>query len=99
MQSGHCCTCIHASAIVNVPCRYAAENPSQASSNYLSLKVLALFREVLSTHTFPDLQRKLERFTPALSNSNALLLLRKGRKWVVRGLGGLAGSNMFPALR
>lgn len=63
-------------------CRYAAENPSQASSNYLSLKVLALFREVLSTYAFPDLQRRLERFTPALSNSNALLLLRKGRKWV-----------------
>ncbi|EFJ42408.1 hypothetical protein VOLCADRAFT_97483 [Volvox carteri f. nagariensis] len=47
--------------------RYAAENPSQAAYNHLSVK----------------LQRRLERFSPALNNSNAMLLLRKGRKWVL----------------
>ncbi len=60
--------------------RYAAENPSQAAYNHLSLKVTALFRECFASSSFPDLQRRLERFTPAVNNSNAMLLLRKGRK-------------------
>ncbi|GLC43541.1 hypothetical protein PLESTM_001484500 [Pleodorina starrii] len=60
--------------------RYATENPSQAAYNHLSVKVTALFRECFAASTFPELQRRLERFSPALNNSNAMLLLRKGRK-------------------
>eukprot|EP00198_Chlamydomonas_reinhardtii_P009683 XP_001699020.1 predicted protein [Chlamydomonas reinhardtii] len=46
----------------------------------LARKVTALFRECFAASSFPELQRRLERFTPAVNNSNALLLLRKGRK-------------------
>lgn len=68
-------------ALVHVAAhRYAAENPSQAAYNHLSLKVTALFRESFALSSFPEIQRKLERFAAASNNSNAMLLLRKGRK-------------------
>mmetsp|Transcript_34108 Transcript_34108/g.61492 ORF Transcript_34108/g.61492 Transcript_34108/m.61492 type:complete len:458 (-) Transcript_34108:462-1835(-) len=68
-------------AIVQVAShRFTAENPNQAAYTHLSVKVGSLFKECLGLSTFSDLQKKLERFRPALLNSNAMLLLKKGKK-------------------
>mmetsp|Transcript_37672 Transcript_37672/g.83892 ORF Transcript_37672/g.83892 Transcript_37672/m.83892 type:complete len:441 (-) Transcript_37672:2613-3935(-) len=66
--------------------RYAAELPTQASYNQLSLKLMTLLRESFSIHTFPELQKKLDKFSPAVTNPAAQLLLKRGRKLVEQTL-------------
>lgn len=68
-------------AIVHVAYhRYAAESPDQAAYQQLSFKLMTLFRDCFNTHTFQDLGKKLTKFDPALQNSAAMLLLKRGRK-------------------
>ena len=62
--------------------RYAAELPSQATYTQLSIKLVSLFGECFSVYTFPDLSKKLDRFSVAVSNAAAQLLMKKGRKYV-----------------
>lgn len=39
-----------------------------------------LFKECFQMYVFPDLQKKLDRFGPAVANPAAQLLLKRGRK-------------------
>lgn len=54
--------------------------PAQASYQQLSYKLMSLFRECFSMHTFPELTKKLAKFEPAVHNPAAQLLLKRGRK-------------------
>ncbi len=54
----------------------------QSTLQPLWAKVQDLFKECFNMYTFPELQKKLERFSPAVGNPAAQLLLKRGRKWV-----------------
>ena len=46
----------------------------------LQSKVDDLFRQCFAVNTFPELQKKLDKFSTAVANPAAQLLLRRGRK-------------------
>lgn len=46
----------------------------------LHTKLDDLFRQTFAVHTFPELQKKLDRFSAAVGNPAAQLLLKRGRK-------------------
>ncbi|KAF5840410.1 hypothetical protein DUNSADRAFT_16787 [Dunaliella salina] len=60
--------------------RYAAENPSQAPFQPLSIKLQSLFKDCFALYTFPDITKKLARFEPCVQNPAAQLLLKRGRR-------------------
>lgn len=66
--------------------RAAAVQASQAHMTPLSKKIKDLFTLSFSVYFFPDLSKKLEKFSPAASNPAAQLLLKRGRKLVEQTL-------------
>ncbi len=52
----------------------------QANVQLLSFKLMTLFKETLSLHTFPELTKKLTKFDQAVNNSAAGILLKRGRR-------------------
>ncbi len=66
--------------------RFTADShrPMQGKANLIPLltKMDELFKGCFELYTFPDLQKKLEKFSPAVANPAAQLLLKRGRKWV-----------------
>ena len=54
----------------------------QGKANLMPLqsKVDDLFKQCFAVNTFPDLQKKLDKFSTAVVNPAAQLLLRRGRK-------------------
>ena len=52
----------------------------QASYSQLSFKLATLLRESFFLYTLQDLQRKLDKFRPAVENTAAAMLLQRGRK-------------------
>mmetsp|Transcript_2579 Transcript_2579/g.4376 ORF Transcript_2579/g.4376 Transcript_2579/m.4376 type:complete len:436 (+) Transcript_2579:107-1414(+) len=66
--------------------RFLAENPSQASYQQLSFKLLTLFRETFAVHSFPEITKRLIKFEPAVNNMAAGILLKRGRRLVEQTL-------------
>jgi predicted kinase len=52
----------------------------QAPFQTLSQKLMSLFRESFSNHTFPYITKKLAKFEPCTHNPAAQLLLKRGRR-------------------
>ena len=59
-----------------------ASSDVQGKSNLMPLqtKLDDLFRQCFMVYTFPELQKKLDKFNTAVVNPAAQLLLKRGRK-------------------
>ncbi|GAX72798.1 hypothetical protein CEUSTIGMA_g253.t1 [Chlamydomonas eustigma] len=77
-------------AIIHVAAqRYAAMSPAEAgkaSMVPLQTKMDELFKNCFDVYLFPELQKRLDRFSAAVSNPAAQLLLKRGRKLVEQTL-------------
>lgn len=68
-------------ALASLLCRFSAESFTTGPSNTpLSTKLLSMLQDCIFAHLFPELQRRVEKLSSAVTPP-AQALLRKGRRW------------------
>lgn len=73
-------------ALLHVAYQRAAVTSYQPNMMSLSSKLQELLKDSFLLHTFPDLTKKLEKFSPAVGNPAAQLLLKRGRRLIEQTL-------------
>jgi hypothetical protein len=76
-KAASCCCLVSLSPY---PCRFAAESFTTGPSNTpLPTKLLSMLQDCIFAHLFPELQRRVEKLSSAVTPP-ARALLRKGRR-------------------